>query len=113
MNCPTGGYPTIRHNELWNFTASLLSEVCHDVSVEPHLQPLTGEQFSLASANVEDVARLDVAAKGFWGSRHQRAFLMLRYLTHMHQVTEALIYRQPIVSWRRRSRENMNGVFVM
>ena len=35
MNCPTGGYPTIRQNELWNFTASLLSEVCHDVSVEP------------------------------------------------------------------------------
>ena len=25
MNCPTRGYPTIRHNELWNFTASLLS----------------------------------------------------------------------------------------
>ena len=84
MNCPTGDYPTIRHNELRNFTAALLSEVCHDVSVEPHLQPLTGEQFSLASGNVEDGARLDVAAKGFWGSRHQRAFSMLRYLTHMH-----------------------------
>ena len=81
MNCPTGGYPTIRHNELRNFTASLLSEVCHDVSVEPHLQPLIGEQFSLASANVEDGAHPDVAVKGFWGSRHQRAF---RYSTHMH-----------------------------
>ena len=48
MNCPTGGYPTIRHNEIWNFTASLLSEVYHDVSIEPHLQRLTGEQYSLA-----------------------------------------------------------------
>ena len=25
----------------------------------------------------------------------------------------ALIYHQPIVNWRGRSRENMNGVFVM
>ena len=55
MNCPTGGYPTIRHNE-------------------PYLQPLTGELFSLASANVEDGAHLDVAEKGFWGSRHQSFF---------------------------------------
>ena len=29
---------------------------------------------SLASVNIEDDARLDVAAKGFWGSHHQRAF---------------------------------------
>ena len=75
MNCPTGGFPTIRHNELRDFTASLLSEVCHDVSVEPQLQPLTGETFPLASANVKDGARLDVAASGFWGSRHQKVFL--------------------------------------
>ena len=75
MNCPTGGFPTIRHNELRDFTASLLSEVCHGVSVEPHLQPLTGETFSLNSAIVEDGARLDVAANGFWGSRHQKVFI--------------------------------------
>ena len=64
MNCPTGGFPTIQHNEFCDFTASLLSEVCHGVSIEPHLQP-TGEIFSLASAIVEDGARLDVVANGF------------------------------------------------
>ena len=69
MNYPTGGFPIIRYNELRDFTASLLSKVCHSVSVEPHLQPLTGETFSLASAIVEDDARSDVAANGFWGSR--------------------------------------------
>ena len=58
-----------------DFIASLLSEVCHNVCVEPHLQPLTGETFPLASANVEDGARLDVASDGFWGSRHQRVFI--------------------------------------
>ena len=75
MNCLTDGFPMIRHNELFDFTASLLSEVCHGVSVEPHLQPLTGETFSLNSTIVEDGARLDVAANGFWGSRHQKVFI--------------------------------------
>ena len=55
----------IRRSELCDFTASLLSEDCHSVSVKPHLQPLTGETFSLASAIVEDGARLDVATNGF------------------------------------------------
>ena len=75
MNCPIGGFPTIQHNELRDFTTSLLLEVCHGVSVEPHLQPLTGETFSLASAIIEDGARLDVAVNGFWGSYHQKVFI--------------------------------------
>ena len=33
MNCPTGGYPTLRHNELRDFTADALSEVCSGVCV--------------------------------------------------------------------------------
>ena len=35
LNCPTGGYPTLRHNELRDFTAEILSEVCADVCTEP------------------------------------------------------------------------------
>ncbi len=38
LSCPTGGFPSIRHNEVRDITASLLSEVCHNVSIEPHLQ---------------------------------------------------------------------------
>ena len=41
LSCPKGGFPTIRHNQLRNMTASLLTEVCHDVEIEPHLQPTT------------------------------------------------------------------------
>ena len=74
LNCPTGGYPTLRHNELRDFTAEILSEVCSDVCTEPHLQPLSGETLTYATANVEDGARLDVSATGFWGGRHQKAF---------------------------------------
>ena len=78
MNCKTGGFPAIRHNEVRDITASLLSEVCHGVTVEPHLQPLSGESMSRSSAINEDGARLDVAAYGFWGGRFEKAFMDVR-----------------------------------
>lgn len=31
------GFPSIRHNELIDITAGLLTEVCHSVGVEPSL----------------------------------------------------------------------------
>ena len=65
LNCPTGGYPTLRHNELRDFTAEILSEVCANVCTEPSLQPLSGETMTYATANVEDGARLDISAAGF------------------------------------------------
>ena len=74
MNCASGGFPTLHHNELKDFTAAALSEVCHDVAIEPVLQPLSGESFHYATANVEVEARLDVSVQGFWGNRHQKAF---------------------------------------
>ena len=74
LSCTKGGYPSIRHNEIRDLTASLLSELCHNVSTEPHLQTMTGEVMSGLSANIQDGAQLDIAADGFWGSRFERAF---------------------------------------
>ena len=79
LSCHKGGFPTTRHNEIRDFTADLLSEVCHDVSVEPHLQPLSGEILSHSTANREDQARLDVKARGFWGPQ-QCAYFDVRIL---------------------------------
>ena len=73
-----GGYPSIRHNELRDITAGFLSEVCHNVGTEPPLQPITGEQLTLRSANTEDGARLDVAADDFWGRDRSRAYFDVR-----------------------------------
>ncbi len=78
MSCPTGGYPSIRHNEIRDITASLLTEVCHNVSIEPHLQPMTGESLSHRTANIEDQSRLDIAVCGFWGGRFEKAFFDVR-----------------------------------
>ena len=36
MNCSSGGFPTLCHNELTDFTTAVMSEGCHDVvAVEP------------------------------------------------------------------------------
>jgi len=69
-----GALPSIRHNDIRELTAKLLTDVCPNVAVEPDLQPLTGETLSHRTSNNEDGARLDVSAQGFWGDRHEHAF---------------------------------------
>ena len=78
LSCPKGGFPSIRHNEIHDLTANLLSEVCSDVSIEPDLQPLTGEGFALSTTNTQDNARLDIAASGFWGGRFELTYFDVR-----------------------------------
>ena len=78
LSCPMGGFPTIQHNEVRDLTAKLMTEVCHNACTEPTLQPITGEVLSGASAIIEDGARLDVAASGFWGGRFEHAFFDVR-----------------------------------
>ena len=78
LSCPIGGYPTLRHNEVRDFTAGLLREVCHGVTTEPPLQPLTGEVFIASSVKRDDQARLDISACGFWGGRFEKAFFDVR-----------------------------------
>ncbi|KAG0702153.1 hypothetical protein GWK47_025155 [Chionoecetes opilio] len=44
MTCKRGGFVCIRHDEVRDVTASMLREVCCDVSSETTLLPLDGEQ---------------------------------------------------------------------
>ncbi len=41
LSCAKGGFPTIRHNEIRDLTADLLTEVCNDIRIESDLQPIT------------------------------------------------------------------------
>ena len=66
LNCKLGGFVSTRHNEVRDFTAQILSEVCNDVAIEPLLTPLTGETLKYKSGNTEEHARLDVSARGVW-----------------------------------------------
>ena len=40
LSCSCGALPSIRHNEIRDLTAKLLTEVCHKMATEPTLQPL-------------------------------------------------------------------------
>ena len=67
LMCKKGGYVSIRHNQIRDLEAKLLSEVCKDVTIEPHLIPLSGEVFP-RSTNISQEARLDVSARGVWNA---------------------------------------------
>ena len=60
-----GGLPSYRHGELRGFTATLLSDVCSDVAVEPNLQPLSSETLHYSPATVTDETRFHVKAQFF------------------------------------------------
>ena len=77
LSCNRGGFPTLRHNDIRDMTASLLSEVCSNVSVEPPLQELSGESLR-ALANRDAGVRLDIAVDGFWGPRRERTYIDVR-----------------------------------
>ena len=78
LSWPKGGFPSIRHNEVRDLTANLLTEVCNDVCIEPELVPSDGEVFTGASSYSQDGARLDIAANGFWGGQFERTFFDVR-----------------------------------
>ena len=78
LTCNRGGFSFLRHNEIRDLSAKLLTEVCPNVGIEPGLQPLSGETLAMRTANRQDEARLDIRAQGFWGERRQDAFFDVR-----------------------------------
>ena len=58
-------------------TYDLLKEVSRDVSKEPLLQKLGGENFSYKTVLSNQEARVDVSVRDFW-TRGQKAFFDVR-----------------------------------
>ena len=77
MCCQKGGFISIRHDEIRDITCSLLKEVSSNVTKEPLLQPLQGEEFNYKTVKVEQETRVDISARGFW-NRGQKSFFDLR-----------------------------------
>ena len=78
LSCARGGFPIIRHNEIRDLTANLLTEVCSNLCLEPELQSVKKEHLTGASANSQDGARLDISANGVWGGRFEKSFFDVR-----------------------------------
>ena len=68
----------MRHNNIRDFEAHLLKEVCKDVRIEPELMS-TGNVETGSGSNKAEKARLDVSAVGVWSSM-ERTFLDVRVM---------------------------------
>ena len=64
LSCPKGAFPTHRHNELRDIAATVLAEVCSDVSIEPVLQPCNGLATRHITAITDENVRVDVRVRG-------------------------------------------------
>lgn len=73
LSCPTGGLPSIRHNEIRDLLATTLTEVCSDVATEPQISVNTA-----TNSLPEECKRLDIRARGFWGGQLEAAFFDVR-----------------------------------
>ena len=92
LSCPHGAFLIIRHNEIRNLTASLMSEVCHNVQIEPQLHPLSGETLHYRSAIQDDGVRVDIRASGFWRCLYHHTFFDVRVFTALQLLIVPLHY---------------------
>jgi len=98
MICKKGGFVSLRHNEVRDITYEMMTEVCREVEQEPVLLPLSGEQLRYQTSNIQENARLDISARGFW-TRGERAFFDIRVFdptapSYINQTLEAAHKRQ-------------------
>ena len=114
LSCAKGGFPSHRHNEIRDITASLLTEVCSEVCVEPDLQPVTPDQLNGASANSQDGARLDVSANGVWGGRFQKTYFDVRVFNPLapsnRNQAPAAVYRKHELEKKRAYQQRIQEV---
>ena len=102
-----------RHDGVRNLLTSLIGKVCTNVEVQPQLQPLDNERFSLRSTVRSPEARLDFRAGGFQ-SRGVTAFFDVR-VTHVNSKctqgkTTSTIFKEPR---RRKSGSNNRGCWTL
>ena len=77
LNCHLGGFVNARHDNIRDVECSLLRSVVHDVEREPSLQPVLNREGYQETAILDDDARLDIRARGFWRDG-QNAFFDVR-----------------------------------
>ena len=76
LSCSKGGFPIVRHNEIRDLFANVLSQVCHDVALEPQLQEV--DRTLTPGSNSQAGARLDISASGVWGGRFEKTLFDVR-----------------------------------
>ena len=82
LSFPHGGFPTIRHNEIRDITAHLMSDVCYNVGIEPPLQSVTNETTDLPM--LKKGHALTSRRRGFGETVDNVHFFTYGFSTHSH-----------------------------
>lgn len=107
LNCKCGGFPSLRHNELRNITADLLTEICPDVQVEPALQALSGEGSLTSLPSLMIMLGLTLLCPV---SGHQGNVPFLTYVSLILSHTPIIIHLlKPAIGEMRRIKDANNG----
>ena len=69
MSCKKGGFIYIRHNDLRDLTANMMSEMYKDTKTEPKLKPLSGEELQGRTSNNWNKAKSRYQDSRFLGTR--------------------------------------------
>ena len=86
MSCKKGGFVTLRHNEVRDIVATLLSDVCKDVKLEPSLLTLNRDKQTMRkTGKTNNELRLDICARSFWARKHS---LTLGFLIQTLEFTQ-------------------------
>ena len=81
--------------------------MCHNVTIEPTLQPVTRETFKLASAITDIGAKSDInAVDGFWGGHFEKTFFDVRVLNPLAQSNTT---PTPSACYRRHEKEKQRA----
>ena len=64
ISCKKAGFVSIRHNDLRDLTANMLSEVCKGIEIELKSTPLTDEELGNRTASTTNEAKLVIRARG-------------------------------------------------
>ena len=88
--CKRGGFVIIRHSNR-DFEANLIKQVHSDVEVEPHLQPMNGENINGLTG---DDARSDIRARSIWRNGQNVFFDIIVMQTLMQTLT--IIYHPSV-----------------
>ena len=118
ISCKKGGFVSIRHNDLRDLLARIVSEVCKDTEIEPKLLPLSAEELHGRTTNRLNEAKLDIRAQGFW-NRDQQAFFDIRvfdpnacrYLNKSLQQCHAMNEHEKKRSYNERVFQGDHGTF--
>ena len=106
LSCLTGGFPSLCHNEIRDTLGALVSKVTSASSIEPVLQPLTGEVFNRKTTATDPEARLDIYARRFW-SQSEDAFFDVRVV---NPKAPSYGHLTPAACYRRAEREKKESI---